>query len=141
MISSLALAMFLHGGIVLLVGNLCGIPFGKAIAQRKSDDVIRAWRVAHSGITSGGAVIVAIGAAMAAMQATGMIAALVAYALIASGYGFAIALPIGAQLGYRGMPSGGPLAKRFVFFGNLIGALGSLLGSVAFVWLCITSLR
>lgn len=111
-----------------------------AIQQRKSEDVVRAWRVAHSGITSGGAVIVALGAAMAFMSASGSLASVVAYSLIVSGYGFAIALPIGAQLGYRGMPRGGPFAKRVVYVGNMAGALGSLLGSFAFVMLCVNSL-
>jgi hypothetical protein len=129
--------MFLNGGIVLLVGNLCGIPFGLAIRQGKSEDIVRAWRVAHSGITSGGAVIIGVGAAFSAMQAAGAVAAVTAYSLIISGYGFSIALPIGAQLGYRGLPTGGPVAKRLVYFGNLAGALGSLVGSVAFVWLCL----
>jgi hypothetical protein len=131
--------MFLHGGIILLVGNLCGVPFGLAIRSRKSEDIVRAWRVAHSGITSGGAVIVAIGAALFSMQASSAMAAVVAYSLIISGYGFCIALPLGAQLGYRGLPSGGPFAKRLVFLGNLSGALGALVGSLIFVWLCLSS--
>jgi hypothetical protein len=31
---SLAFTMFLHGGIILLIGNLCGIPFGLAIRNK-----------------------------------------------------------------------------------------------------------
>jgi hypothetical protein len=137
MSNELATAMFLHGGIVLLIGNLCGIPFGMAISQKKSDDVVRGWRVAHSGITSGGAVILAMGGALFFMKANGIVASIVAYSMIVSGYGFSVALPIGAQLGYRGLPRGGSIAKRLVYLGNLAGALGSLVGSVAFVWFCM----
>ncbi|MBI4317543.1 MAG: hypothetical protein HY675_03555 [Chloroflexi bacterium] len=46
--------ILLHGAIVLLVGLLCGIPFGVGVGRAWSEEAVRAWRVAHSeGVTVG----------------------------------------------------------------------------------------
>ena len=39
----------LYEAIVLLVGLLCGIPFGVGVGNGWSEEAVRAWRVAHSG--------------------------------------------------------------------------------------------
>jgi hypothetical protein len=55
--------LVLHGGVVLFVGNLFGFPLGFAIADGQSAKVIRAWQAAHSAVTAGGVMLIAIGAA------------------------------------------------------------------------------
>jgi hypothetical protein len=134
MVSGASYSLLLHGAIVLLIGNLCGAPFGRAISRGRPDDEVRAWRVAHSGIVGGGTTMLAVGAALALAQIPPLEAWLVSASLIASGYGFAIALPIGALLGHRGIQAKGPLANRLVFAGNTVGALGSLIGALILVW-------
>ena len=59
MIERLQLHVILHGAIVLLVGLLCGIPFG-SVAARAGDDAARAWRVAHAGGAMLGVMLIAI---------------------------------------------------------------------------------
>lgn len=49
--------ILLHGAIVLLVGLLCGIPFGVGVGNAWSEDAVRAWRVAHSGGVTVGLII------------------------------------------------------------------------------------
>jgi hypothetical protein len=131
-VSPINLLLF-HGSLLLLVGNLCGVPFGQAITRRKPDDVVRAWRVAHSGNTSGGGVAIASAAAISISGLSVVEGWIIAIPLIAACYGFGIALPVGAQLGARGLVMKGSTANRFVFAGNAIGAIGSLIGSVALV--------
>ena len=131
--------LMLHGGIVLLVGNLAGIPFGRAIVWRRSEEAVRAWRVAHSGLTSGGSSMIAIAAALPHLESSFAPAALVV-PLVASGYGFALALTYGAWSGHRGLVPKGPWQNAFVFLGNAIGAIGALIGTVVFLVMVLSSL-
>jgi hypothetical protein len=61
-------------------------------------------------------------------------ARLLVWAFVASGYGFAIALPLGAHYGHRGLTSAPPFLNQFVYFGNMIGVVGSLAGTLILLW-------
>ena len=61
---NLSLQLLFHGAIVLLIGSLSGIPYGSAITQKKDEEVVRAWRVAHSGLSMGGTTMIAFAAAI-----------------------------------------------------------------------------
>jgi hypothetical protein len=135
-----ALWLMLHGGIVLLVGNLAGIPFGRAIVQRRSEEAVRAWRVAHSGLTSGGSAMIAIAAALPHLGRSSLAPAVLIVPLVASGYGFALALTYGAWLGHRGLAPKRPWPNVLVFLGNATGALGALIGTVVFLAMVLSSL-
>ncbi len=39
-----------HGLVVLLVGLLCGVPYGQAITHAWGEEAVRAWRLAHFGL-------------------------------------------------------------------------------------------
>lgn len=114
-IDSSAWSLLLHGAVVLVIGNLCGFPFGRAIARRQLEDVQRAWRVAHTGLAAGGAMMIASGAALAVLQPSVIGGWLVTVFLIAGGCSFAIALPITAVTGHRGITMGRSAAARIVF--------------------------
>lgn len=43
--------LLFHGVIILLLGLLAGIPYGRAILKKQQDSLIIAWRVAHSALT------------------------------------------------------------------------------------------
>lgn len=135
---SAAVQLLVHGGIVLLIGILCGIPFGRSIARHRPEDALRAWRVAHSSLISGGVMMEVVGLALPVLGAAPMAAWFIAVSLIVSGYAFALALPVGAAWGVRGITMRPPAANRFVFLGNAIGSLGSLLGALGFVSVAIS---
>ena len=118
-----------HGGIIFLIGLLCGVPFGQAIARGKSDAVIRAWRVAHAGVTAGGVWLLVLATVVPQLRLGTTATLILVWASIASGYGFALALPLGAYLGYRGLKLGPPLANGLVYVANVIGVVGSLVGA------------
>ena len=52
-----------HGAIVLLIGNLCGIPLAGAASAGSGEAAMHGWRVAHSGLVATGVLLIAIGAA------------------------------------------------------------------------------
>lgn len=133
------LQLILHGAIISLIGTLCGIPFGRSIAARKDEAVIRGWRVAHTGILTTGTAIIAMGLAMPHLKGPSSLMTTMMWVTIVSGYAFAIGLTFGAIMSRRGLRPHGPLSNVLVFTGNAIGSLGWLAGSVIFVWLALTA--
>ena len=125
--------LLLHGSIVLLVGLLCGVPFGRAIVRGAAEDAVRAWRVAHSGLSMGGVLLLAVAAAIPLVELSVTLAWSLVWAFVASGYGFAVALPLGALCRHRGLTGAPPLINRAVYLGNMVGVVGSLLGTVLLI--------
>jgi hypothetical protein len=126
--------LILHGGIILLMGLLSGIPFGRAIVQGKPEDTVRGWRVAHSGITMGGVLLLALSSVVPHLQLSVSARALLVWTFIGSSYEFAFALPLGAHYGHRGLSSVPPFLNRIVYLGNIIGVVGSLAGAFILLW-------
>lgn len=125
--------LLLHGGVILLVGLLCGAPFGRAIVLGKPEGTIRAWRVAHSGLSMGGILLLALAPVIPLVQLSATWAWVLVWAFVASGYGFAVALPLGAHFGHRGLAPSLPPINRAVYLSNMVGVLGSLLGTVLLI--------
>jgi len=64
----------------------------------------------------------------------GIVNGVVVWSFVASVYGFIVALPPGAVIRQRGLQSGAGIAQ-LVYVGNLIGAAGALIGTIALLWL------
>ena len=122
--------LIFHGSVILLVGLLCGAPFGRAIVRGAPEATVRAWRVAHAGVAVGGILLLALIAAVPQLQLSATAILVLVWSFIASGYGFALALPLGAYSGYRGLKLEPPLVNRVVYFGNMVSVIGSLVGVV-----------
>lgn len=135
-----ALQLLLHGTIVLVVGLLVGVPYGQAITAGHSEERIRGWRVAHTGLTSGGGLMIAVAAVLSQLTADAASSWTIAAALAVSGYGFTIALPLGAVAGQRGLRPSGPVSNRIVYCGNMIGAAGSLVGIATLLFATIAAI-
>jgi hypothetical protein len=131
---SLAKQLVFHGGVILLVGLLCGAPYGRAIVRGKPEAVVRAWRVAHASLSMGGILLIALAAAVPQLQLSGFFTASMVWAFVVSSYAFAAALPLGAHYGHRGLTFKPPFLNRVVYAGNVVGAIGSLVGAVLLVW-------
>ena len=138
--NSLALQLLLHGAIVLLVGLLTGIPYGKAITSKKDENIVRAWRVAHSGLSMGGTTMIAISAVISALEFAPNIGSFLVWSFVISGYGFCLALPYGAWVGHRGLSVQKPTSNNIVYVGNMVGAVGSLTGTLILIFSCLTTL-
>ncbi len=133
--------LLLHGSIVLLVGLLSGAGFAEAITGAQGEHAERAWRVAHTGLSLGGALFIAVAMALPTLVVSERVVSLLTWSLVASGYGFAVALPFGGAMGMRGLEPVGPTSNLVVFIGNTIGSLGSLVGVLLFAWGALRSLR
>ena len=126
--------LILHGGMILLAGLLCGAPLGSAVVRGKPEETIRAWRVAHSSLVMGGILLLAVAGIVAQLQLSAWALGLMVWAFVASSYGFAVVLPLGAHYGHRGLTSDPPLLNRVIYFGNTIGAMGLLVGTIVLLW-------
>jgi hypothetical protein len=122
--------LVLNGAVVLLVGLLSGAPMGSAINKRKGEDIVRGWRVAHSGLVMGGIMLLGIASIIPKLALSEGAAATLALAFFVSSVGFTVALPLGAWKQHRGLkpkPSG---INTLVYLGNIVGAWGSVIGTL-----------
>jgi hypothetical protein len=138
--TKLALQLTLHGAIVLLIGLLSGIPYGSAITKKQDEDTIRAWRVAHSGLSMGGTTIIAFSAVLSNLELDPILTSTFVWSSAISGYGFCLALPYGAWVGHRGLSIDGPGKNKIVYAGNMVGAIGSLIGTLVLIFGCFKTI-
>lgn len=126
--------LLFNGAIVLLAGLLSGAPMGSAINRDKPEVTVRAWRVAHSGLTLGGVMMLTITVVISDLSLGRIMESVLVWSLIISGYGFVAALPLGAWTGQRGLKSRPNGINTVVYAGNLIGALGSMLATLILIY-------
>ena len=129
-----------HGTIILLVGLLCGAPYARAINGRAAAHIVHSWRVAHLSLPIGAILMFAVATLLASFAVVSQIKQLIANLLIVSGYSFCLALPLAATVGERGLSHRGPFKAKVVFASNALGALTSLLASLALVYAAFESL-
>jgi hypothetical protein len=122
-----------HGAIVLLVGNLCGIPLGEAASAGSGEAAMHGWRVAHSGLVMTGVMLIAIGAALRQVVLGGAATSWLVWSLLAAAYGGVVALVLAAAVGARGLAPTGPPLNLVAFVRNVGVVLGTLIGIVLLI--------
>ena len=126
--------LLFHGSVVLLAGLLSGAPMGSAINKKRGEATIQAWRVSHSGLVMGGLMMLVIAVAIPNLSLTSTLISIMVWSLVISGYGFTVALPLGAWKGHRGLKPNPSGINRIVYGGNIIGAGGSLVGALLLLY-------
>jgi hypothetical protein len=126
--------------VVLLAGLLVGVPYGRAIHRKASEEVVRAWRLAHDTLTVGPTLGLAIAAVLSSLSVGDPIKAWLGGAWAVSNYGFCFSLPLAAMTGQRGRTWDGPLSNRLVFAGNMLGLGASSIGTVVLLYAAYVSL-
>jgi hypothetical protein len=129
-----------HGTIVLLIGLLCGAPYGKAVTRQAAPQIVHSWRVAHLSLPIGAVLMFAVAPLLGSFAVTESVRALIATLLIVSSYSFCAALTLAPVVGHRGLSATGPLSAKIVFAGNALGAITSLLAAVVLVYAAFVSL-
>lgn len=129
-----------HGTIILLIGLLCGAPYGRAINRGTAAHIVHSWRVAHLSLPIGAILMFVVAILLTSFMVAGEIKQLIADLLIVSGYSFCVALPLAALVGERGLSYRGSLAAKTVFLGNSLGAATSLAAALALVYAAFESL-
>ena len=129
-----------HGAIVLLIGLLCGSPYGRAINRGAPAHIIQSWRVAHASLPMAGILMLAVAALLSQFMVSAHVKWAIAASLIASSYAFCVSLPMAAVVGHRGLTGEGPLAAKLVFAGNVVGALLSAVAVLTLIYAAFISL-
>jgi len=129
-----------HGAVVLLIGLLCGAPYGRAVNRNAPEHVVHSWRVAHGSIPLGAALMFGVAAVLSHLRGDASLKWAVALFLIVSSYAFCFSLPLAAVVGHRGLSSRGPTSAKRVYAGNVIGAVSSLAAAVVFIYAAYISL-
>jgi hypothetical protein len=135
------LQILLHGLIVLLVGLLCGIPYGRAITHDWGEEGVRAWRVAHFGLVVGGIWVMVVAGVSHLLVLTKRSIALLVYSVVTSAYGFTVALVVAAVGGVRGLELAGPTLNVIAFLANAVAASASLVWVAVMLLGTIVALR
>lgn len=129
-----------HAAIILLIGLLYGVPYARAIKRNAAAHVINSWRVAHLSIPIGATLMFAVAAILPSLAISLMFKVQIAGSLIVSSYAFCISTPLAAITEHRGLASGGKGLARLVYWGNMIGAGGSLIAAALLIFAGFASL-
>lgn len=130
----------LHGAVVLVIGLMCGGPYGRAINRNAPAHIVQAWRVAHSSLPAGAVLMFAVAPLLSLFTVAAPFKWFIALALIVSSYAFCVSLPLAAVVGHRGLSPAGPLSARLVYAGNIVGAAGAVLAALVLVYAAFVSL-
>ena len=120
--------LFFNGTIVLLAGLLSGAPVGLAIIRRKGEEAVLRWRVTHSTLIMDGVMMIVVGLVIPDLPLGELALGILVWAFVISGYGFILALTIGAWTKYRGLTPKPYGINTILYGGHILGALGSLIG-------------
>src|SRR5262245_43294478 len=121
-----------HGAILLMAGNLAGLPFALAITDGWGEEAVRAWRVAHTGLASSGLLLVVVGVALPHVLLGAREGRVLRWAFLAAGYA-TLGLVVGAAAGVRGLQPAGPLTNLVVLASNTVLGLGALVGAALLI--------
>ena len=127
--------LIFHGTVVLLIGLLAGFPFLFGIVRGAPSRGVEAWRAAHTGLSSTGVMVIAMGAALGLWQAEGPSVQVVTWGITIGAYGIALAMTLAAATGSRGLVAGGPASNHIVYASYMTGVPATLVGTGAFLWI------
>jgi len=127
MISLPTAYLLFNGSLVILVGLLLGFPLRYAIVKKK-EEIVNAWRVAHSVLVMDGLLMIIVGLAIPYLILDRLAGWVLVSSLVAAGYGFVVAFTIGAWKGLRGLTPKPYGLNTILFVAHIIGAFGSLIG-------------
>jgi hypothetical protein len=135
------LHILLHGLIVLLVGLLCGVPYGRAITHGWGEEAVRGWRLAHFSLVVGGLWLMLAAAVTHLLVLSRRGIAILVSSVVTSGYAFTVAVVVGASGGVRGLEATGPVLNVVAFAGNIVASVASLVWVVITIFGAVRALR
>ncbi len=112
-----------HGAVILFVGLLCGF------AVVPEEEPARLWHTAHESLILIGTLLLAISSVMPVLVLERREARGLRWSLLATGYGFMVALILQALTGVHAFGPSRALVPMIAFAGNAVGIVGSLLAA------------
>lgn len=122
-----AATLTLHGLVVLLLGLLCGAPYGAAIVGTWGDEPVRAWKLAHLEGVQNGILVLALAGVSGLLLLSERQEKVVVWGAVLAAYGNVLGALLGAVSGFRGLAPEGPLANWIVFVAFMFGMWGVLI--------------
>lgn len=129
-----------HAAIVLLIGLLYGVPYARAIKRNAPAHVVNSWRVAHQSIPLGATLMFAAAAILPILTVNSIFKWAIAGSLVVSSYAFCVSTSLAAITEHRGLQRGATGLPGLVYWGNMIGAVSSLLAAALLVSAAFLSL-
>jgi hypothetical protein len=127
--------LVLHGAIVLLLGQLAGYVFFRAIhAAPENATRTGMWRMSHAATTMGAVFLIALAPVVPHLRLSSGAATFLVIALIASTYALCVGTVVAALSGQRGTRPRGPSANVVVYVLYVAGALGSTAAGVVLLY-------
>jgi hypothetical protein len=124
------LRLVLHGAIVLLIGQLCGLP---TAVEAMGGDAVRLWHTAHEALIMIGVWMVAASSVLTVIVLGATERSALFWSLLAMGYGFTAALVLGGINGVSPFSPGHTPASFVAFLAATVGILGAVLASALVV--------
>jgi len=116
-----------HGGVVLLVGLLCGYP---AVAEAVAgDESMRLWHTAHEGLMMAGILLFAVSSVLPSLALGRREASGLFWSLLATAYGLTTGLVLQGIIGAGAFGPGRSPATMIAFAGNATGIFGSMVAA------------
>lgn len=127
--------LVLHGTIVLLLSQVAGYAFFRALAGAEHDGARTGmWRMSHAACSAGAVFLIALGPVVPHLSFLPLPAAIVVDALIVSTYALCLGTVVAGWSGHRGIRPAGPWSNGAVYVLYVTGALGSTLSALALLW-------
>jgi hypothetical protein len=123
------LALALHGSIVLVVSQVVGYAFFRAI---RTEANAQTWRMSHAACSAGATFLIALAPVVPHLDPPVSTGALVGL-LVVSTYALSIGTVIAAVAGHRGVAPALPWSNRIVYALYLVGAITASLAGIALV--------
>ena len=123
----LRMRMVFHGAVVVLFGMLAGFPYAFVVTGDLPGSE-RAWRMAHLEGVLNGLVLLAVAGVAERLVLPPRGAAVLAWALILTGYCNVVAAVLGATFNVRGLVPGGSVVNTVVYTLFIIAIAGIFVG-------------
>ena len=123
--------LVLHGAIVLLLGQVAGYLFFRAL--RASPDGARAgmWRMSHAACSAGAVLLLAMAPVVPHLRLAPLSAIAVVDTAVVSTYALCGGTLVAAFSGQRGLRPRPPLSNQVVYLLYVVGALSSTVSALA----------
>jgi hypothetical protein len=119
------LALVFHGAVVLLLGQVAGYVFFRAIRRAPESARTGMWRMSHAACSAGAVLLIALGPVAPRLALAPAASALFAGSMVFSTYALCLGTVVAGASGHRGTDARPPWPNRVVHGLYVLGALGS----------------
>jgi hypothetical protein len=130
-----SMPLVLHGAVVLVVSQITGYAFFRALrGAERGDAKAERWRMSHAACSAGAVLLFALAPIVPRLRLAQAASTVLVASLVASTYAFSLGTVVAGVSGQRGLRAGGPSPNVAVYALYLAGALGSTLAALLLLY-------